>query len=447
MKRLFFINLALLMMIFPVNIFADSGGTAVAVRHESVSYGLYRLVFSAGADNGIRMFTVVFSFDNTVVAPADTPFQTLIRCEWDESFTVPVNRWFTYGNRTAFERISMVSDMASPGTNSPGLGDVFAFYFTVYGYLSADSFRIEDGRQAGNLHSLMGVTYGVIINDGVDTFTWGEAVPTARLIGNVSMNFPYVGGAIVPPSGEDEEVIDEYIPDAYIPDGYMPDEYVPEVYVPEVYVPAPPIIVLPPVISPPMDDLPGTLPDNIEVETEDGTQIAQVVWDFSDYDPGILARQTFTVRGVATLPSGERRYVEVLVTVGENLPEYEEVSFALRLTIGSYLFYNRGNLVQNDVAPFIDSAYHRTMVPLRIIAEGLDSVVSWDDAARTVSINRSGTQISLVIDLPLPYGMGTPVIINDRTFVPARYVVEVLGAMVRWCEAEQAVYIYKEVAE
>jgi hypothetical protein len=37
-----------------------------------------------------------------------------------------------------------------------------------------------------------------------------------------------------------------------------------------------------------------------------------------------------------------------------------------------------------------------------------------------------------VIDVPLPSGMGTPVIINQRTMIPLRYVSESLGAEVDW---------------
>ena len=36
----------------------------------------------------------------------------------------------------------------------------------------------------------------------------------------------------------------------------------------------------------------------------------------------------------------------------------------------------------------------------------------------------------------------TVFITNDRTFVPLRYVSEILGAEVRWNEVTRAVYIY-----
>ena len=126
------------------------------------------------------------------------------------------------------------------------------------------------------------------------------------------------------------------------------------------------------------------------------------------------------------------------------LPPPPMLTQIMRLVIGSTTFTHMGIPQTSDVAPFIDIAYDRTMVPLRIIAEGLGAPVRFDSATRTVYIAlATGREISLVIDAPLPGGMGVPVIIYDRTFVPARYVSEVLGAIVRWDGSAQAVYIYR----
>ena len=116
----------------------------------------------------------------------------------------------------------------------------------------------------------------------------------------------------------------------------------------------------------------------------------------------------------------------------------------MRLTIGSTTFTHMGTTMQNDVAPFIDAANNRTMVPLRIIADALDAPVRFNEATRTVFITHTtGREISLPIGAQLPGNMGAPVIISDRTFVPVRYVAEILGAMVRWDYVNQAVYVYR----
>jgi len=112
----------------------------------------------------------------------------------------------------------------------------------------------------------------------------------------------------------------------------------------------------------------------------------------------------------------------------------------LRLVIGQHLHLYRGVPVLNDVAPFM--ADNRTMVPLRLIAEALGASVYWDAANRSVDISLGTESLTLTIDSPLPDDMGTPVIVSNRTFVPARYVSEMLGATVRWDIGNSAVYVY-----
>ncbi|MCL2566069.1 MAG: stalk domain-containing protein, partial [Defluviitaleaceae bacterium] len=113
----------------------------------------------------------------------------------------------------------------------------------------------------------------------------------------------------------------------------------------------------------------------------------------------------------------------------------------LRFDVGSNIFIHNGITLQSDAAPFIDPAYNRVMVPLRLIAEALGAEVEWDEEARRVDIWRIAF-VSLTIGEPLPGGMGVPAIVNDRTFVPLRYVAEILGADVYWDSAARAIYIY-----
>ncbi|MCL1878595.1 MAG: stalk domain-containing protein [Defluviitaleaceae bacterium] len=114
---------------------------------------------------------------------------------------------------------------------------------------------------------------------------------------------------------------------------------------------------------------------------------------------------------------------------------------SLRFAIGTVLFTNNGHHAIGDAAPFIDSGIGRTMVPLRAISEGLGATVDWNNATRTVIIVREGTTLNISVDAPLPDGMGVPAIVNGRTFVPVRYVSEMLGADVRWDSGERAVYV------
>ena len=113
----------------------------------------------------------------------------------------------------------------------------------------------------------------------------------------------------------------------------------------------------------------------------------------------------------------------------------------VRLVIGETEFSVNGIVVESDLVPFIDPAYNRTMVPLRMGTEALGAQVSWIEEIRTVTIAANGQFLSLQVDVSLPDDMGTPMIVNDRTFVPIAYIAQALGANVRWDGENRAVYI------
>ena len=113
----------------------------------------------------------------------------------------------------------------------------------------------------------------------------------------------------------------------------------------------------------------------------------------------------------------------------------------LRFEIGSLYYTTQdGQTLTSDAAPFISN--NRAYIPLRIIAEALGAEVTWNRSTRTGYMTKDGITIPIAIDSPLPDGMGTPVIINNRTFVPARYISETFGAEVRWDRENSAVYVY-----
>ena len=95
-----------------------------------------------------------------------------------------------------------------------------------------------------------------------------------------------------------------------------------------------------------------------------------------------------------------------------------------------------------DVAPYIKE--DRTYVPVRYLAYSLgvaEDGVTWDGNARRVGISKDDTDIALIIGSPVmqvnksPVRMDvSPEITNDRTFLPARWVAEALGAEVEWDE-------------
>ncbi|MCL2225431.1 MAG: copper amine oxidase N-terminal domain-containing protein [Defluviitaleaceae bacterium] len=112
---------------------------------------------------------------------------------------------------------------------------------------------------------------------------------------------------------------------------------------------------------------------------------------------------------------------------------------AILLTIGNAVYSVNGVQHTADEAPFI--ADGRTMVPIRLVSEALGAEVGWDGDTRTVTIVSGATNLSLVLDVPLPNNMGTPTLHGGRTFVPVAFVAESLGATVSWDGATQTVTI------
>jgi hypothetical protein len=102
-----------------------------------------------------------------------------------------------------------------------------------------------------------------------------------------------------------------------------------------------------------------------------------------------------------------------------------------------------------DVAPYIRE--NRTYVPVRYLAYALgvaEDGVTWDGNARRVGISKDDTDIALIIGNPVMYVDKKPVkmdvspeITNDRTFLPARWVAEALGAEVEWDDATKQAII------
>jgi len=94
--------------------------------------------------------------------------------------------------------------------------------------------------------------------------------------------------------------------------------------------------------------------------------------------------------------------------------------------------------------PVIIKEWGRTVVPIRAIVEALRGTIGWDGTERKVTINFKGTTIELWIDGPQAEVNGVmkwidpknhnvkPIIVNDRTMLPLRFVAESLGCTVDW---------------
>lgn len=104
-------------------------------------------------------------------------------------------------------------------------------------------------------------------------------------------------------------------------------------------------------------------------------------------------------------------------------------------------------VVWTDAAPFID-ANNRTMVPLRAVADAMNLDVEWKADSRTAVFTRGDDTIMFIIGFKTAYisrndvVMDTePVISNNRTYAPIRYLAEFFGYTVDWDAATKTVIV------
>ncbi|WP_010243715.1 copper amine oxidase N-terminal domain-containing protein [Acetivibrio cellulolyticus] len=107
-----------------------------------------------------------------------------------------------------------------------------------------------------------------------------------------------------------------------------------------------------------------------------------------------------------------------------------------------------------DAKPFIQPDTSRTMIPIRFVAESMGADVQWVANAKTVLIKKGNKTITLVIGYKKAVVNSAEVtfdaaaiIVQDRTFVPLRFVSEALGSSVNWIQATRTVDIKTEVYE
>ena len=135
-------------------------------------------------------------------------------------------------------------------------------------------------------------------------------------------------------------------------------------------------------------------------------------------------------------------------------------TIVIKLQIGNPIMTVNGVKMEIDpgrgTKPFIKEGWNRTLVPIRAIVESLGGTVGWEPKTRMVWIIFNSTEINMWIDKPQakvnnilvwidPSNHNvSPIIQNDRTFVPIRFVAENLGCTVLWDDATKTVTIIYE---
>jgi len=96
----------------------------------------------------------------------------------------------------------------------------------------------------------------------------------------------------------------------------------------------------------------------------------------------------------------------------------------------------------------------RAALPIRAVLEAMGGNVQWDESERKILINYNGIKIELWLDKNIAKVNGTskqidtpPAILNDRAFVPVRFVAENLNCEVSWDAAAQKITISYNLSE
>ena len=121
----------------------------------------------------------------------------------------------------------------------------------------------------------------------------------------------------------------------------------------------------------------------------------------------------------------------------------EEIKTVVVIQVGSKNMFVNGKSYEKDAAPVIIN--DRTLVPIRFVTESLGGEVKWNAETKEVTLVIDGKEIKMTIGKNLEkYGVA-PVIISDRTFVPVRFVADELGATTAWNAETKTVTITKAV--
>ena len=112
----------------------------------------------------------------------------------------------------------------------------------------------------------------------------------------------------------------------------------------------------------------------------------------------------------------------------------------IKLTIGDPVMTVDGAAVNIDDEGSVPVIVNeRTLVPIRAIIEAAGGTVGWDGDTATVTLSYSGSEIELKIDSTAAQLNGmtdeldtAPTIINERTMLPIRYISESFGFHVDW---------------
>lgn len=161
-----------------------------------------------------------------------------------------------------------------------------------------------------------------------------------------------------------------------------------------------------------------------------------------------LVKKTFAV-GLASIMSVSS--VCVMSVLADDDPKMINViaggDYPVRVSIIDENHYDGSSyetlVFQKDSQPFIDEN-GRTQIPLRAVGEELGFNVGWDSATKKITLVKAERSIVFYLNSNIFNINGesvkmdtTPQLVNDRTFIPLRYIGEAVGYTVEYTDRTQ----------
>lgn len=138
-----------------------------------------------------------------------------------------------------------------------------------------------------------------------------------------------------------------------------------------------------------------------------------------------------------------------------NAQEAKNDDFVLIMQIGNPVMsvnLAEQNIDESGTTPIIQNG--RTLVPIRAIIEAMGGSVTWEQDTQTAELQYNDDRIELTINSNTAYLNDTantidtaPVIINDRTMLPVRFIAEGFKFDVEWNDDTQTITIKKQSDE
>jgi len=198
-------------------------------------------------------------------------------------------------------------------------------------------------------------------------------------------------------------------------------------------------------------------PPNLSVSFIDGVTVEDTSFNFpGKTDPGC----TVTINGSTVVVGSDGSFSgNIYLSEGSNTitviatskykvtnklvkTVYLKTSTTIVLQVGSSTFTVNGETRTLDSPPVIKNS--RTLIPIRAVVEALGGTIGWDGTTEKVTVILKDTTIELWIGKPQATVNGQtkwiddtnhkvmPEIINGRTMLPLRFVIENLGAHLDW---------------